>query len=240
MVVIVDETGDRKKGKTTDYVARQYLGSVGKIDQGIVSVNVYGVYEDVTIPLICRVFKPKGRLKPGDIYQTKPEIASEILEELVDYGFEIDLVLSDSLYGESGHFIQTLERHGLSWVLSIRSNHGVFLPPGQRVRANRWCAFERHFRRKRPEKRYIREIIFGKRHRRTYWQLTSDPENLPEQSTSFVMTNLPGAPRTLKQKLGDLYGLRTWVEYGFRQCKQELERSLSPFYSIFHTGIVVL
>ncbi len=26
----------------------------------------------------------------------------------------------------------------------------------------------------------------------------------------------------MKKTLGDLYGLRTWVEYGFRQCKQEL------------------
>jgi SRSO17 transposase len=30
MTVIIDETGDRKKGKKTDYVARQYLGSIGK------------------------------------------------------------------------------------------------------------------------------------------------------------------------------------------------------------------
>lgn len=32
ITVVIDETGDRKKGKKTDYVARQYLGSVGKID----------------------------------------------------------------------------------------------------------------------------------------------------------------------------------------------------------------
>ena len=43
ITVIIDETGDRKKGKKTDYVARQYLGSVGKIDNGIVWVNAYGV-----------------------------------------------------------------------------------------------------------------------------------------------------------------------------------------------------
>ena len=41
--LIIDETGDRNKGNKTDYVARQYLGSVGKIDKGIVSVNAYGV-----------------------------------------------------------------------------------------------------------------------------------------------------------------------------------------------------
>ena len=39
ITVVIDETGDRKKGKKTDYIARQYLGSVGKIDNGIVSVN---------------------------------------------------------------------------------------------------------------------------------------------------------------------------------------------------------
>src|SRR5919199_6930220 len=43
---------------------------------------------------------------------------------------------------------------------------------------------------------------------------------MPLNSTTFVMTNLPC--RNLKKILGDLYGLRTWVEYGFRQCKQEL------------------
>ena len=42
IIVVVDETGDRKKGKKTDYVARQYLGSIGKIDNGIVSVKGAG------------------------------------------------------------------------------------------------------------------------------------------------------------------------------------------------------
>ncbi|CDN14591.1 Mobile element protein [Richelia intracellularis] len=42
---------------------------------------------------------------------------------------------------------------------------------------------------------------------------------MPENSTSFVITNIQGS---LKKTLGNLYGLRTWVEYGFRQCKEEL------------------
>ncbi len=96
IIVIIDETGDRKKGKKTDYVARQYLGSVGKVDRGIVSVNAYGVYENITFPLVFQVFKPKGTLKQGDVYKTKIEIASEIITELVDFGFKIELVLADS------------------------------------------------------------------------------------------------------------------------------------------------
>ena len=34
--LVIDETGDRKEGKKTDHVGRQYLSSIGKIDNGVV------------------------------------------------------------------------------------------------------------------------------------------------------------------------------------------------------------
>ena len=37
--LVIDDTGDRKDGTATAHVARQYLGSVGKIDNGIVAVT---------------------------------------------------------------------------------------------------------------------------------------------------------------------------------------------------------
>ena len=111
ITVVIDETGDRKKGKKTDYVSRQYLGSVGKIDHGIVSVNAYGVYENITFPLIFKVFKPKGTLKENDTYKTKIELASSIVTELIEFGFKIELVLADSLYGEASSFIRSLEQY---------------------------------------------------------------------------------------------------------------------------------
>jgi SRSO17 transposase len=91
------------------------------------------------------------------------------------------------LYGESSSFIQTLDKYQLPWVLAIRNNHGVWLPSNQAVRANKWSQFERVFSNQTSEIRYVREIIFGKRHQRTYWEITTDPETLPENSTSFVM-----------------------------------------------------
>ncbi len=219
ITLVIDETGDRKKGKKTDYVARQYLGSVGKVDNGIVSVNAYGVYANITFPLIVKVFKPKGTLKESDKYKTKIELASEIITELMESGLNIELVLADSLYGESSQFIRKISEYNLGYVVSIRSNHGVWLPAWQSVRANKWCKFERTFSNQKSETRYIREIVYGKKRAITYWEITTDPESMPENSTSFVMTNLQG---NLKKTIGDLYGLRTWVEYGFRQCKQEL------------------
>ena len=38
-VLVIDDTGDRKDGRHTAHVARQYLGSVGKTDNGIVAVT---------------------------------------------------------------------------------------------------------------------------------------------------------------------------------------------------------
>jgi SRSO17 transposase len=219
IILVVDETGDRKKGKKTDYTARQYLGNVGKIDHGIVSVNVYGIYQNITFPLMTRIYKPKSRLKVGDKYKTKTEIAGEMVRELKELGFKIKLVLADSLYGESSTFLKVLEELKLEYVVSIRNNHGVWMASNQRIRANKWCKFTRQFSDGKTEIRYIREIIYGKKGRITYWEMTTDTETLPLNSSSFVMTNCQG---NLKKRLGDLYGQRTWIEYGFRQCKQEL------------------
>ena len=43
IVIIIAETGDKKKGNTTDYVKRQYIGNLGKTDNGIVAVTAYAV-----------------------------------------------------------------------------------------------------------------------------------------------------------------------------------------------------
>jgi SRSO17 transposase len=49
--LIIDETGDRKKGKKTDYVSRQYIGNLGKVENGIVAVTAYGLIEGMTVIL---------------------------------------------------------------------------------------------------------------------------------------------------------------------------------------------
>ncbi|MBD2032738.1 transposase, partial [Phormidium sp. FACHB-322] len=66
LVLVIDETGDRKKGHATDYVKRQYIGNLGKVENGIVSVDAYGVIDNITFPLTFEIYKPKERLKAGD------------------------------------------------------------------------------------------------------------------------------------------------------------------------------
>jgi SRSO17 transposase len=218
--LIIDETGDRKKGDKTDYVKRQYIGNLGKVENGIVAVTAYGYLEGMTFPLIFEVYKPKERLEQGDTYRTKPEIAGILIQKLQEMGFKFKLVLADSLYGESDcNFISVLNKFKQNFVVAIRSNHVAWLPQGQRVRQNQWRKFDRVFSDGSSQKRYIREIIFGKRREVQYWQITNDPETLPKNSTWYVMTKVPGVKY---KEVGNLYGLRNWVEYGLKQSKNEL------------------
>jgi SRSO17 transposase len=56
--LIIDETGDRKKGHSTDYVKRQYIGNLRKVENRIVVVTAYGLIEGITLPLMFEVYKP--------------------------------------------------------------------------------------------------------------------------------------------------------------------------------------
>jgi SRSO17 transposase len=43
-------------------VKRQYIGNLGKIENGIVAVTAYGLVEGMTFPLIFEVYKPKEKV----------------------------------------------------------------------------------------------------------------------------------------------------------------------------------
>jgi SRSO17 transposase len=88
-------------------------------------------------PRSQKIFKPRATLKPGDSYKTKPALAVVNIQELQNWGFRFEAVLADSLYAESSDFVSKLEHLHLKYVVAIRSNQGVWLPPGQRVRYTR-------------------------------------------------------------------------------------------------------
>ena len=79
-ILCIDETGDRKKGHTTDYVASQYIGNLHGLANGVVSVNAYGVLNTTTFPLLFRVFKPASRLKPGDVAKSNTVSGHTVVE----------------------------------------------------------------------------------------------------------------------------------------------------------------
>lgn len=163
IILIIDETGDKKKGNTTDYVKRQYIGNLGKVENGVVVVTAYAVFCGMTFPLLFEVYKPREKLKPGDKYLTKPQIGVMLIRKLQSMGFKLNLVLADSLYGESGtNFGSVLDELGLNYLVAIRSNHSAELLKGQYTQYLKWQRFKRVFSDLSSENRFIREIVHGK------------------------------------------------------------------------------
>ena len=158
--------------------------------------------------------RARTRLQEGDVYQTKPHLAIAMVEEVVALGFHCSVVLADSLYGESGEFTSALHRRGLRYVVALRSHHGVWMLPGQRVRQTRWRPFERVFPDGSSQRRFLRETVFGTRQPIRYYQITTDPQTRPPETTWDLMTDLPGA---IEQTVGNTFGGRldrVWLQAG--------------------------
>jgi SRSO17 transposase len=69
-VLVLDDSGDRKAGRRTAHVARQWLGSLGKTDNGIVAVSSLWADERVYWPVARRplhagVAAAQGQDRPG-------------------------------------------------------------------------------------------------------------------------------------------------------------------------------
>ncbi len=184
------------------------------------AVTAYGLVDGMILPLSFEVYKPRERLKDGEEYYSKPQIAARMIRQLQALGFQFELVLADSLYGESKvNFVNVLDELKLPYILAIRSNHALWLPQDQEVTQQPWQKFERTFSNGTTEVRYVAEVIYGQPRRQQYWLLTTDPDTLPNNSTSFVMV---AAPAIKLSEIGDSYGFRTWIEYGLKQCKDTL------------------
>lgn len=56
-------------------------------------------------------------------------------------GFKFEMVLADSLYGESTTFIKGLNKFELKYVVAIRSNHKAWFNQEQEVHEGNWRTF---------------------------------------------------------------------------------------------------
>jgi SRSO17 transposase len=79
-----------------------------------------------------------------------------MIREIQAMGFVIERVLADSLYGESGDVTGVLHQLKLPYIVAIRSNHGVLMPKGQRVRYNRWHAYDQPLAEHPTQRRYAK------------------------------------------------------------------------------------
>jgi SRSO17 transposase len=64
-VLVIDEHGDRKWGKKTAHVGKQWLGNIGKTENGVVSVSSLWADEGVYYPLEVEPYTPKHHFEGG-------------------------------------------------------------------------------------------------------------------------------------------------------------------------------
>src|SRR3712207_177812 len=136
--LVIDETGDRKDGKATAHVGHQYLGGIGKIANGVVSVSSLYADERLYYPLEVEPYTPSHHFEGGKAdpqFRTKPRIALHLVERAIEMKLPFRAVVADILYGEHREFRRGLEEK----TRTIRAGREVFLrlaPPYGRRSAN--------------------------------------------------------------------------------------------------------
>jgi len=135
-VLVVDETGDLKKGSHTVGVQRQYTGTAGKVDNA--QVAVYLAYATGPGVIDRELYLPQGwiddpaRLKAAGVpdqvgFATKPELARLMLGRALDAEVPAGWVTADEVYGGSPALCGWLEGRTMPYVLAVKSTEP--LPP---------------------------------------------------------------------------------------------------------------
>ncbi|MFE1734878.1 IS701 family transposase [Streptomyces bacillaris] len=141
-VLVVDETGDLKKGTHTVGVQRQYTGTAGRIENS--QVAVYLVYagarghaavdRELYVPRswICEPDRCRAAgLPENTAFATKPALAGRMIGRFLDAGHRVDWVTGDEVYGGNPRLRSVLEERGVGFVLAVASSAEVATGAGK-------------------------------------------------------------------------------------------------------------
>jgi hypothetical protein len=224
-VLVIDEHGDRKWGKKTAHVGKQWLGNLGKTENGVVSVSSLWANEEVYYPLEVEPYTPSHHFEGGKgdpAFRTKLEIARRLVERSVVDGVPFRAVVADSFYGEDDEFKQALSGLGVGYVLSLKESHSWWHKEGtigalweaalaagwkDAEEPGRWRKVIRAFRDGHEEQWWALEVEAGPYGPRQKAQralvVSTDPERLPRLSTWYLSTNLPAASGSRSERAKD-------------------------------------
>jgi hypothetical protein len=126
--LIVDDSGHRKSGNFTAGVGRQYIGEIGKTDNGIVVVTTHLYDGKKSLPLDIELYQHANSLPEGkkDIeFKKKPELALELIDRSKKRGYRPGIVLIDAGYGNNTTFLLELEKRKLKYLGGLAKNRKV-------------------------------------------------------------------------------------------------------------------
>ncbi|BCJ55901.1 transposase [Actinoplanes sp. NBRC 14428] len=135
-VLLIDETGDLKKGIHTVGVQRQYSGTAGKIENCQLAVHLsyaspFGhALVDVALYLPKSWTDNPARRSEAGVpdtvsFATKPQLALRLIETAVAGGLPCRWVAGDEAYGGDPRLAAALRQHRLGYVLAVACSHHV-------------------------------------------------------------------------------------------------------------------
>lgn len=141
-VLVVDETGDLKKGKHTVGVQRQYTGTAGRIENAQVGVFLtYASRRGHTL-IDRRVYLPESWTSddqrraragvPDDIeFATRSQLAAEMITAAVEAEVPARWAAADEAYGNNSRLRRELRELRLGYVLAVSRDHLLPLDGGK-------------------------------------------------------------------------------------------------------------
>jgi len=123
-VLVFDESGTVKKGTYSAGVARQYCGTIGKVDNCQIGVYAGYVSRQGYALVDKRLYLPeawfqdaaverrqKCQIPPDLTFQTKPQQAAEMLRDIYQQGIlPFKYIVADTVYGNNLEFLEAAEQ----------------------------------------------------------------------------------------------------------------------------------
>lgn len=142
-VLVVDETGDLKKGEHTVGVQRQYTGTAGRIENSQVAVYLTYATEAGHAFIDRELYLPKSWTEdrrrcaaagvPAETtFATKPALAAGLIERALDAGAPASWVAADEVYGNDPKLRTALRERGIGHVLAVSRDHRAATSTGLR------------------------------------------------------------------------------------------------------------
>ncbi|WSE58846.1 IS701 family transposase [Mycolicibacterium sp. ND9-15] len=136
-ILVVDETGDVKKGTRSVGVQRQYSGTAGRIENSQVAVYLTYAAPRGHALIDRALYLPKSWTEDPDRctdagiphehrgFSTKPGLARALIARAVEAKIPAGWVAGDEVYGADPRLRADVRTHGLGYVLAIAANRRV-------------------------------------------------------------------------------------------------------------------
>lgn len=135
---IVDDTGFPKKGSHSVGVAHQYCGALGKTANSQCAVSVSLANRVASVPGAFRLYLSEAWAKDMDrrrkagvpeaiMFQTKWQIALDLIDQLSQEGVRKASILADAGYGDATAFRDGLTARGFRYAVGISSQIAVWV-----------------------------------------------------------------------------------------------------------------